>query len=142
MKTIYSTITLRYVHDVVTGEFANIGIVLYAPEQRYLGARFSLSCERLQAMLNRIDEAHHLDVLKHLQSSFAKLAAKLQTAQTMFPSGSLFEGVRQVLPADDSSLQWSEMSGGFTDDPEKTLGHLYDRLVERYALPTKNPVPI
>lgn len=33
MKTNYSTIILRYVHDVVTGEFANIGVVLYAPAQ-------------------------------------------------------------------------------------------------------------
>src|SRR5207249_2292563 len=36
MKTTYSTITLRYLHDVVTGEFANIGVVLYSPEQRFL----------------------------------------------------------------------------------------------------------
>ena len=33
MKTNYSTIILRYIHDVVTGEFANIGVVLYAPDQ-------------------------------------------------------------------------------------------------------------
>lgn len=34
MKTTYSTITLRYVHDVVTGEFANIGVVLYPPDKQ------------------------------------------------------------------------------------------------------------
>ncbi len=36
MKTPYSFVTLHYVHDVVTGEFANVGVVLYAPEQRLL----------------------------------------------------------------------------------------------------------
>jgi hypothetical protein len=41
MKTTYSTITLRYLHDVVTGEFFNIGVVLYSPEQRFLEARFT-----------------------------------------------------------------------------------------------------
>ena len=51
MKTTYSTITLRYVHDVVTGEFANIGVVLYAPEQRLLEARFTQSYERLKPVL-------------------------------------------------------------------------------------------
>jgi hypothetical protein len=33
MKTPFSTVTFRYVHDVVTGEFVNVGVVLYAAEQ-------------------------------------------------------------------------------------------------------------
>ena len=47
MKTNYSTIILRYVHDVVTGEFANIGVVPYAPDQRFLEARLSHGAEAL-----------------------------------------------------------------------------------------------
>jgi len=43
-KVAHSSITLRYVHDVVTGEFANIGVVLYAPEKRFLKAQLSSSC--------------------------------------------------------------------------------------------------
>jgi len=31
MKTAYSFVVLRYVHDVMTGEFVNIGVALYAP---------------------------------------------------------------------------------------------------------------
>ena len=41
--------------------------------------------------------------------------------------------VRQVLPPDDSSLQWSEPGGGFADEPAKTLEELYKRLVEQYV---------
>lgn len=53
MKTPYSFVTLHYVHDVVTGEFANVGVVLYAPEQRLLLARFTGSYERLNAIFLR-----------------------------------------------------------------------------------------
>ena len=39
---------------------------------------------------------------------------------------------RSVLPADDSSLQWSPLGSGLTAEPEKQLDHLYGRLVGRY----------
>ena len=32
MKTAYSFVVLRYVHDVMIGEFVNIGVTLYAPD--------------------------------------------------------------------------------------------------------------
>lgn len=38
MKTAYTYTLLRYVHDVASGEFANVGVVLLAPEARYAGA--------------------------------------------------------------------------------------------------------
>ena len=59
MKTAYTFVTLRYVHDVVTGEFANVGIVLYAPDERYLEARFTTSYERLNALFVKIDHANY-----------------------------------------------------------------------------------
>ncbi|HYG24678.1 MAG TPA: DUF3037 domain-containing protein [Verrucomicrobiae bacterium] len=138
MKTAYSTITFRYVHDVVTGEFANIGVVLHAPEQRYLGARFSSSCDRIKRMFNQVDEIHYLAALEHLQARFSEVAANMQTTTAPIPAGWLLEIVQQVLPSDDSSLQWSSAFVGFTDDPEKTLQQVYTRLVERYAPPARN----
>jgi hypothetical protein len=39
---------------------------------------------------------------------------------------------RRALPADDSTLQWSPLGSGLTDDLAKTLERLYTRLVVRY----------
>ena len=39
---------------------------------------------------------------------------------------------RSVLPADDTSLQWSPLGSGLTADPFRQLDHLYTRLVGRY----------
>jgi hypothetical protein len=132
MKTTYSTITLRYVHDVVTGEFANIGVVLYAPEQRFLEARLSTSCERLNAMFLRIDHQHFSALMRCLANGFDDMGAQIQNSATVPPVNSLSEMVKRILPPDDSSLQWSEQGGGFTGDPAKTLNELYKRFVERY----------
>lgn len=133
MKTTYSYVTLRYVHDVVTGEFANVGVVLYAPDQRFLGARFSSSYERLNAIFLKIDHAHFRNLMRYLTNRFAELAEELRDSLEISPVTGIKELVRQVLPPDDSSLQWSEAGGGFNADPEATLQQLYSRLVEQYV---------
>ena len=132
MKTTYSTITLRYVHDVVTGEFANIGVVLYAPEQRFLEARFTTSYERLNAVFLKIDHLHFRALMRYMANRFEEIAADIRDGLHVPSVTALNEIVRQVLPPDDNSLQWSEQGGGFTDDLAITLDELYKRFVERY----------
>lgn len=132
MKTTYSTITLRYVHDVVTGEFANIGVVLYSPEQRYLEARFTNSYERLNAIFLKIDHLHYRALMRYLSNRFDEIAADIRDGLEVLPVTGLKEIVRKVLPPDDSSLQWSEQGGGFAENPAAMLDELFNRLVERY----------
>jgi hypothetical protein len=133
MKIAYSNITLRYIHDVVTGEFANIGIVLYAPEQRFLEARFTTSYERLNAIFLKIDHLHFRALMRYMANRFDEMAADIRDGLHVPPVTALTDIVRQVLPPDDSSLQWSEQGGGFTDDPAKTLGEVFKRFVEQYV---------
>jgi hypothetical protein len=133
MKTTYSNITLRYLHDVVTGEFANIGVVLYAPDLRFLEARFSTSYERLNAVFLKIDHLHFRALMRYMANRFDQIAVEIRDGLDVPPVTALNEIVRQVLPPDDSSLQWSEPGGGFTEDPAAALGELFRRLVERYV---------
>jgi hypothetical protein len=139
MKTTYSYVTLRYVHDVVTGEFANVGVVLYSPEQRFIEARFSASYERLNAIFLKIDHAHFRHLIRYLSNRFAELSEEIGESLDLLPVTGIKELVRRVLPPDDSSLQWSEAGGGFTADPKTTLQQLYSRLVERYVKGSEVP---
>ena len=132
MKTNYSTIILRYVHDVVTGEFANIGVVLYAPDQRFLEARFATSYERLNAIFLKIDHLHFRALMRYMANRFEQLGGEIRDGLHIAPVNALSEIVKQVLPPDDSSLQWSQQGGGITDDPARVLGELYKRFVERF----------
>lgn len=139
MKTTYSYVSLRYVHDVVTGEFANIGVVLYAPDERLLEARFTTSYERLNAIFLKIDNAHFRALMRYLTNRFEEIGEDLQNSLDLLPVGGIAQLVRQVLPPDDSSLQWSEVGGGFTEDAEETLRQLFARLVERYVRESELP---
>jgi hypothetical protein len=132
MKTNYSTIILRYVHDVVTGEFANIGVVLYAPGQRFLEARFATSYERLNAIFLKIDHLHFRALMRYMANRFEELSGEIRDGLHIQPVNELSEIVKQVLPPDDSSLQWSQQGGGITDDPARALTELYKRMVERF----------
>jgi len=132
-KTNYSTITLRYVHDVVTGEFANIGVVVYAPDERFLEARFATSYERLNAIFLKIDHLHFRALMRYMTNRFEELGAEVRDGLHVQPVTALSEVVKQVLPPDDSSLQWSQQGGGITDDPSRVLGDLYKRMVERFV---------
>jgi hypothetical protein len=132
MKTNYSTIILRYVHDVVTGEFANIGVVVYAPEQRFLEARFATSYERLNAIFLKIDHLHFRALIRYLTNRFEEIGGEIRDGLRLQPVNALSEIVKQVLPPDDSSLQWSQQGGGITDDPARVLAELYKRMVERF----------
>jgi len=133
MKTAYTFVTLRYVHDVVTGEFANVGLVVYAPEERYLEARFTSSYERLNALFVKIDHANYRNLIRYLGNRFVELAAEVREGLNLVPVQGIDELVRRVLPPDDSSLQWSGAGGGFSANLGETVGQLYARMVERYT---------
>ena len=139
MKTAYTFVTLRYVHDVVTGEFANVGVVLFAPGERYLEARFTTSYERLNALFVKIDHANYRNLIRYLSNRFVELAAEMRTGLDLVPLQGVEELVRRVLPKDDSSLQWSAPGGGFSANLGDTVSQIYSRMVERYARTDESP---
>lgn len=126
MHHAYQYVVLRYVHDVVAQEFINVGVVLFAPDARLIHGRFATDYRRLRAAFSDVDEAHLAATLEYLGVSFA---------QMVIPSSAttrdIHHLVRQVLPADDSSLQWSPAGSGLTDDCSRTLDQLFHRFVAR-----------
>ncbi len=140
MKTTYTFTVLRYVHDIATGEFANVGVALYAPEAKYLSALCTPRYGRLTRIFLSINGDHFRALTRFIQARFEEHAEKIRGE---LPLGGLPKTVMDIahtiLPPDDSSLQWSEPGGGITEDPAKTLEDLYDRLVQRYEEKEKLP---
>jgi hypothetical protein len=135
MKTAYSFVVLRYVHDVMTGEFVNIGVALYAPDAKYLGGLCNTRYGRLTSLFGKgeVDGEYFRGLMRYIEGRFDELGDKLRNELPLngVPSD-VTEIAKTILPPDDSSLQWSEPGGGQTDDPRKTLEDLFARLVERY----------
>jgi Protein of unknown function (DUF3037) len=142
MKTTFTYTVLRYVHDIATGEFVNMGVALYAPEAKYVSAICNSRYGRLSRMFLEVNGDNLRSLMRYIQARFEEYAAKLNTELALEKPKSVMEIAVSILPRDDSSLQWSEPNGGFTEDPAATLEQLYTRLVEKYEqraqLPSRN----
>src|SRR5258706_10401554 len=134
MKTAYTFSVLRYMHDPVTAEFVNIGVALYAPEAQYLNALCTPHYQRLSRMFEPIDGDHFRQITKYVQTQIEALGQRLASELPFKnPPKNIEDVLGQVLPADDSAIQFSTAGGGFTSDLTKTLHGIYVRNVERYA---------
>lgn len=85
-------------------------------------------------MFGHIDGEYHRKNLRYLQAKFNELKIHLeQELDFGMPAKEINALLAQVLPPDDSALQFSPAGAGLTSDPAKTLEMLYHRRVEKYA---------
>lgn len=140
MKTTYSFTILRYVHDIVTGEFVNMGVALYAPEARYVSAICNPRYGRLSKLFLDVNGDHLRSLMHFIQARFEEHETKINCELALEGKPkSIMDIAASILPHDDSSLQWSEPGGGVTENPAATLEQLYARLVEKYEQRTQMP---
>jgi len=128
----YTFTVLRYVHDVVTGEFLNVSVLLSCPEADFIGERTRNTHGRLSAVFPDLDRDGFRTTVASLRRAVSTLRKELKAGGLFSRPADASTLSRQILPFDDSTLQWSPPGGGLTDDPEATLNRLYDRLVARY----------
>lgn len=127
----YTYTVLRYVHDVGTGEFMNIGVVISSQDGPYLRAKFKSAFGRVKNAFPSLDTEVFKARIRQLQASFDDIAE----GDLIGKGGretSVHKVVHSVVPADDSSLQWSPVGSGLSKDLEGTLETLFSKFVTRF----------
>lgn len=124
---------LRYMHDQFTGEFANVAIVLYAPQQSYLHCKVVSRYARLSDFFGEVSGQFLMASLKRFEAAINRLGDEEQ---------GLFSGVAgeknlqaitvAILPKDDSALQLTPVIYGLDVTPDAALQDLFDRMIEKY----------
>ncbi len=139
-KIPYTYTVLRYVHDIATGEFLNVGVALLAPEQHYISALCRTTVGRLKPVFPSLDGESFRGAMRHVTHEFERLQKELAEELPLKPTANGVMGfAHAVLGADDSSLQWSPTGSGLTADPGLTLEQLYERFVTAHD--PRTPVP-
>lgn len=128
----YSYTVLRYVHDIATGEFVNVGVALYAPDARYASALCRTTYGRLSRIFPGVNGDSFKGAMRYIQSRFDQLGDELANQLPLRTAETVLDLARTVLPPDDSALQWAPVGGGRTEDPSRELEKLYERMVMRY----------
>lgn len=131
-KQRYTYMVLRYVHDVVTGEFINVGVLMHAPQRSFIRIAVRTSIGRIKHLFPDLDRHAFLTIMKDTERSTRKISKNLEYGDLLSEYPDVAAIARKVLVADDSSLQWSPISGGITEDIEKTFERVYRRYVSRY----------
>lgn len=129
----YTYVILRYVHDIAAAEFVNVGVVLYAPDSSFVGAKIKKSYGRVKKTFPTLNGEAYRRQLGRLQASFDRIAQRdlVANPQELRVKG-ILELVHSVLGEDDSSLQWSPVGSGLTASPERALETIYSRFVAKY----------
>ncbi len=130
-KTPYSFVVLRYMHDVFTREFVNVGVLLHAPRGGFLGFEKLTTLDRVRGMFPGLKSDSLRDLLSFLESRAAELHQQT-SSQPDLQQLSAETIAKGLLPIDDSALQWSAAGGGVTDDPQQALKDTFERLVARH----------
>lgn len=136
LKRRYTYTVLRYVHDPLTAEFVNVGLVLHFPESSFgpavlkTGTRSTIG--RMRDLFPDLDRIAFGATMRTINRMLTKLADQLSSDGMFASPGNALTFARQVLPSDDSSLQWSPAGSGVAEDPDKTFQRLYSRLVTKY----------
>lgn len=121
---------VRYMHDRVTSEFVNIGIILYQPETQFLSAKFVNKFSRISQFFLDVNGQYILSTMRHFESEINRIPKQLDELFTSFTS--LEEITNSILPKDDSALICSELLYGLDIKAESALNDLFERLVSKY----------
>ncbi len=133
---------LRYVHDPVTQEFLNAGVVLYCKDAGYFRAIVSSRYRRLSEAFPTLDGNHYRRIVTSVESAVAAVQRRINPAvdqsATQLPlthelPDRIEPMLAQVIQPDDSALVFGGLGGGLVADLDAELDHLYRRLVERYV---------
>jgi len=141
-KEPYSFCFLRYVHDPLSGEFANIGVLVWAPQSQFLGFEASGRYSRLSNFFGGIEKGDYANLVARLETRFRKLSHEFEECNSVLPLENRPESAREialrVVPHDSAALQWSHSGGGLTTDPEKELQSLYQQHIGRFYVKDRN----
>jgi hypothetical protein len=127
----YSYAIVRVVPRVERGEFVNVGVVLFAREQGFLGARFALDFERLRTLAPDVDLG---TIERHLLTFEAVCAGDAAGGPiAAMPASERFHWL--VAPR-STVIQTSPVHPGRSEAPERAL----DELMAEFVLPARRPV--
>jgi len=118
---------LRVVPRVERGEGVNVGVVLFCRTRSYLDARIELG-PRQVAALEALAPDLDLEVVRSHLDELARIVAGDADGGPM-ASLDAPERFRWVTSPSSTMLQPSEVHGGVTESPERSLQDLFDRLV-------------
>ena len=126
----FTYVVLRYVHDSVTGESLNVGVLLVSSPEEYANCRLEMNHGRLAAAFRDFDSEFHRHTMRGLDRDVRRLRdLSLHGQRSLFPLGDAGKLIRTLWPDTGLSYRASEVKVGATENLDRTLESLFKRFV-------------
>ncbi|MDR6941691.1 DUF3037 domain-containing protein [Mucilaginibacter pocheonensis] len=128
---------LRYVHDQTSGEFVNVGIVIYEHKSKFLKAKVLNKFSRISNFFEELNGYFLLNTLKHFQKEIECISKDFSFFNsseflTLKESPSLKSITNKILLDDDSGISLTDVQFGLDVELDSAFNDLYERLVDKY----------
>lgn len=121
---------VRYIHDRVTLEFVNVGIIVFQPETQFLKCKFISKFGRISQFFNEVNGHFLISTLKNFEHQINDTSKTI--SELFFDYKDLSEITNAILPKDDSAIECSEIFLAIDINPQVALNDLFERLVNKY----------
>jgi hypothetical protein len=127
---------LRFRPFVETGEFANVGIALLAPDARFFGFRILQRYSRITQFFHQLDRQVYLDGRELFKEEMERFSRELRKhaldGRKVQPNVQLARNLfAEMVRPREAMMQFSEQRVVLAVDPKLKLVQLFDHYVER-----------
>ena len=129
----YHFVILRYVNNIVSGEFVNIGLLMWLPEERQMSYYINSNCGRLSHFFYPFDVTGYRQMVHRLLIRFNRGQADVNQLHFFKKTPeSLSELQSRIIKEDSSCFQWSPIKSGMVESPEIRFKQLVYELIVRH----------
>ncbi len=123
---------IRYMHDHFTGEYVNVGVVVYSKAERFLACKITSRYHRITHMFPDANGKWIMKVLNNFNYRVNKLSKELSELFT--PPDQLEQVTASIWVKDDSALRLTVPAAAIDISLEAALEDLFSSQVEKYML--------
>lgn len=123
---------IRYVHDHFTGEFVNVGVVVFSQEHQFLGCK---TIRKYQRITHLFPEAHGKTIARILRNIEQGIQAESKKFMELFSLPDQLDAlVNRIISNDNNAFQFTIAKTAIDIDLDIALNNLYVQLIEKYYL--------
>ena len=129
---------VRFMPYIETGEFANVGVLLWIPKTRQLSFKLlRRKYARITQFFEELDKAVYLKTMANMEAELLRIQSMLHHNKTTEFSGNGMEygfhnGIfDELIRPRETIARFSERRSILSEDPQKTLQELFDYYVGR-----------
>jgi hypothetical protein len=120
---------IRYMHDHFTGEYVNVGVVVYSKEEQFLACKITKKYQRITHMFPEANGKWVMSVLHHVANEIARVSGDMHRKS----SDSLESITHAILVRDNNALRLTEVQAGIDIDLQAALDNLFYAQVEKHV---------